>query len=73
MNNDKTNFRLKGDQVGVCGGGGISIMNIFAKANISGIIVATMYMGLADGVMLSIVSFNSALSDSEGNLAEQLH
>ena len=55
------------------GGGGISIMNIFAKANISGIIVATMYMGVAGGLMLSIVSFNSALSDSEGNLAEQLH
>ena len=45
-------------------GWGVSLMSGFAQANIPGIIVATMYTGVAGGVMLSLVAFNSAFSDS---------
>jgi amino acid transporter len=45
-------------------GWGVSLMSTFATANIPGIIVATAYTGVAGGVMLSLVAFNSAFSDS---------
>ena len=45
-------------------GWGVSMMSSFAQANIPGIIVATAYTGVAGGVMLSLVAFNSAFSDS---------
>ncbi|MCL4314265.1 MAG: APC family permease [Candidatus Thermoplasmatota archaeon] len=45
-------------------GWGVSLMNTFAKQNIPGILVATAYTGVAGGVMLSMVAFNSAFSDS---------
>jgi amino acid transporter len=45
-------------------GWGVSLMSSFAVANIPGILVATAYTGVAGGVMLSMVAFNSAFSDS---------
>jgi len=45
-------------------GWGVSLMSTFATANIPGIIVATAYTGVAGGVLLSMVAFNSAFSDS---------
>ena len=45
-------------------GWGVSLMSSFAVAHIPGIIVATAYTGVAGGVMLSLVAFNSAFSDS---------
>ncbi len=45
-------------------GWGVSLMSEFAQANIPGIIVATAYTGIAGGIMLSLVAFNSAFSDS---------
>lgn len=45
-------------------GWGVSLMGTFATANIPGIIVATAYAGAAGGIMLSLVAFNSAFSDS---------
>ncbi len=45
-------------------GWGVSMMAAFASADIPGIIVATAYTGVAGGVMLSLVAFNSAFSDS---------
>ena len=45
-------------------GWGVSLMASFASADIPGIIVATAYAGVAGGVMLALVAFNSAFSDS---------
>lgn len=45
-------------------GWGVSMMATFASSNIPGIIVATLYTGLAGGLMLALVAFNSAFSDS---------
>lgn len=45
-------------------GWGVSLMSTFATADIPGIIVATAYAGAAGGIMLSLVAFNSAFSDS---------
>ena len=45
-------------------GWGVSLMSSFSVAHIPGIIVATAYTGVAGGVMLSLVAFNSAFSDS---------
>ncbi|MCL4437924.1 MAG: APC family permease [Candidatus Thermoplasmatota archaeon] len=45
-------------------GWGVSLMSTFATANIPGILVATAYTGAAGGIMLSLVAFNSAFSDS---------
>lgn len=45
-------------------GWGVSLMSTFSTANIPGILVATAYTGVAGGVMLSLVAFNSAFSDS---------
>lgn len=46
------------------GWGGTSMMQSFAQSNIPGIIVATLYTGIAGGFMLALVAFNSAFSDS---------
>ncbi|GGM71780.1 amino acid transporter [Thermogymnomonas acidicola] len=45
-------------------GWGTSMMQSFAQSNIPGIIVATLYTGIAGGFMLALVAFNSAFSDS---------
>ena len=45
-------------------GWGVSLMSTFATADIPGILVATAYTGAAGGIMLSLVAFNSAFSDS---------
>ena len=45
-------------------GWGIPMMQSFATSGIPGIIVATIYTGALGGVMLSLVAFNSAFSDS---------
>ncbi|MFG1545466.1 MAG: APC family permease [Thermoplasmataceae archaeon] len=45
-------------------GWGVSLMTSFAASNIPGIIVATLYTGVAGGLMLAMVAFNSAFSDS---------
>ncbi len=45
-------------------GWGIPLMDTFSSSGIPGIIVATTYTGAVGGVMLSLVAFNSAFSDS---------
>ncbi len=44
-------------------GWGVNRMTSFSSAAIPGVIVATLYAGIAGGLMLSLVAFNSAFSD----------
>ncbi|MGC8608874.1 MAG: APC family permease [Thermoplasmata archaeon] len=44
-------------------GWGVDNMTSFASAAIPGVIVATLYAGIAGGLLLSLVAFNSAFSD----------